>query len=276
VPPTTSNQYRGRLAPSPTGFLHLGHARTFWAAQQRAATAGGELLLRIDDLDRSRCRPEFVEAALEDLAWFGFHWAGHPIFQSQRIQLYRSAFEKLRAAKLIYPCVCSRRDVMLSLNAPHAGDDEPLYPGTCRDREFTDSELAGRQVNWRFRVPHGARVSFKDLRAGEQTFKAGRDFGDFVVWRHDDLPSYQLAVVVDDAEMQITEVVRGEDLLRSTARQLLLYDAFALRAPTYFHTPLMMDAAGRRLAKRHDSLSLRQLRSQGKTPAELRAGWLET
>lgn len=265
--------YRGRLAPSPTGYLHLGHARTFWFAQERAKAAGGELLLRIDDLDRARCRPEFVTASIEDLAWFGFQWSGAPIFQSARLALYQKAFEKLRAAGAIYPCVCSRRDVMQSLNAPHATDDEPIYPGTCRNKHFTPAELAGRQVNWRFRVPEGRIISFVDGRSGPHTFEASRDFGDFVVWRHDQLPSYQLAVVVDDSEMQITEVVRGEDLLRSTARQLLIYEAFGIKPPAHYHCPLVVDAAGRRLAKRYDSLSLRQLRALGRTPEQLRAQW---
>jgi glutamyl-tRNA synthetase len=269
----TAVSYRGRLAPSPTGYLHLGHARTFWTAQERAQAAGGELLLRVDNLDRARCRPEFVQASIEDLAWFGFQWSGQPLFQSQRIALYEAAFEKLRAARLIYPCICSRRDVMHSINAPHAGDDEPVYPGTCRDRNYSASELNGRQVNWRFRVPDGRQIGFADGRTGLHQFEAGRDFGDFVVWRHDNVPSYQLAVMVDDAEMRITEVVRGEDLLRSTARQLLLYEAFNIAPPSFYHCPLIVDAAGRRLAKRYDSLSLRQLREVGRTPEELRAQW---
>ncbi|HUS37708.1 MAG TPA: tRNA glutamyl-Q(34) synthetase GluQRS [Verrucomicrobiae bacterium] len=265
--------YRGRLAPSPTGYLHLGHARTFWIAQERARRSRGELLLRIDDLDRARCRPEFVDAAVEDLAWFGFRWTGEAVFQSQRMQLYEAAFEKLRDARLIYPCICSRRDVMSAINAPHAGDDEPIYPGTCRDRNFSEDELRGRQVNWRFRIRDGGQVSFIDGRSGPHFFEAGRDFGDFVVWRHDNLPSYQLAVVVDDLDMRITEVVRGDDLLRSTARQLLLYEAFKAAPPAFYHCALMLDASGRRLAKRYDSLSLRQLRALGKMPEELRAQW---
>lgn len=265
--------YRGRLAPSPTGYLHLGHARTFWTAQERARASAGELLLRIDDLDVARCRPEFVDACLEDLAWFCFRWDGEPIFQSRRLNCYAAAFERMRAAELIYPCVCSRRDVMSALSAPHAGDDEPVYPGTCRDREFTPEELSRRQVNWRFRVPDGRSVEFVDGRCGAQSFEAGRAFGDFVLWRHDNLPSYQLAVTIDDSEMGITEVVRGEDLLRSTARQLLLYEALGRSAPSFFHCELALDETGRRLAKRSDALSLRHLRAQGRTPEELRDGW---
>jgi len=263
--------YRGRLAPSPTGYLHLGHARTFWIARERARAASGELALRIDDLDGPRCRPEFVHASVEDLRWFGFQWIGEPILQSARIERYRAAFQQLRTSGFLYPCACSRRDVMLALSAPHAGEDEPVYPGTCRERRPEDT--AGKQINWRFRIPNGRSVEFADGRIGPQFFVAGKDFGDFVVWRHDDLPSYQLAVVVDDHDMAITEVVRGEDLLRSTARQLLLYEAFGWKAPAFYHAPLMLDDKGRRLAKRYDSLSLRQLRASGQSPAAIRAAW---
>lgn len=271
--------YRGRIAPSPTGYLHLGHARTFWTAQQRARERGGVLVLRNEDLDVSRARPEFVRAMLEDLPWFGFAWqegpdVGGPFApynQSERFPLYRAAFEQLRAGGFIYPCTCSRRDIQQAVRAPHAADDEVIYPGTCRGRQAL--EFGTQKCSWRFRVPDGESVSFVDGALGPQSFVAGRDFGDFVLWRHDDVPSYQLAVVVDDAAMQISEVVRGADLLVSTARQLLLYRALRLRPPEFFHCPLMLDERGERLAKRHESLSLRQLRAAGKSPAELRAGW---
>jgi glutamyl-tRNA synthetase len=265
--------YRGRIAPSPTGYLHLGHARTFWTAQERARAAGGKLILRVEDLDRARCRPEFTQAALEDLRWFGFRWDEGPFFQSERMPLYRDAFEKLRETKAIYRCVCSRQDVLRALNAPHPGEEEPVYPGTCREKNFTEEELRGRQTNWRFHVPDGWTISFEDGRLHQQAFVAGKDFGDFVLWRHDDVPSYQLAVVVDDAAMQITEVVRGEDLLMSTARQILIYEALGHTPPNFYHCPLMLDDAGERLAKRIASLSLRQLRATGKTPEQLRASW---
>jgi glutamyl-tRNA synthetase len=165
--------------------------------------------------------------------------------------------------------------VLRALQAPHQGEDEPIYPGTCRPQPDGDipPHSAGDAVSWRFRVPDGRRVSFVDGGCGPQTFVAGRDFGDFVVWRHDDLPAYHLAVVVDDAEMGITEVVRGADLLRSTARQLLLYEALGQPAPAHFHCPLMVDAQGVRLAKRHAALSLRKLRQQGATPEALRERW---
>jgi glutamyl-tRNA synthetase len=273
--------YRGRLAPSPTGFLHLGHARTFWIAQQRAQSHSGTLVLRNEDLDPDRSKPHFVTAMIEDLHWFGFHWQEGPdcggpygpYSQSERLEIYCAAFEKLRAAGLVYPCTCSRQDVLRALQAPHAGEDEPIYPGTCRPtagQAPNPSKDKAVRINWRFRVPEGAVISFVDGYYGPQEFITGRDFGDFIVWQHDGLPSYQLAVVVDDAAMAITEVVRGEDLLKSTARQLLLYKALGLTPPKFYHCPLMTDEAGARLAKRHDALSLITLRAKGATPEALR------
>lgn len=280
-------QYRGRIAPSPTGFLHLGHARTFWVAQQRAREHGGSLILRNEDLDPARSRPGFVRAFIEDLEWFGFKWSEGPDVggpfapynQSARTHRYRAALEKLRAGGFIYPCTCSRKDLQSVANAPHAADDEIIYPGTCREK---GSKLkvdgckfgeAATKAHWRFRVPDGEIVSFRDGHFGAQSFVAGKDFGDFVVWRNDDVPAYQLAVVVDDAAMDITEVVRGADLLVSTARQLLLYRAFGFTPPSLFHCPLMLDEHGQRLAKRHDALSLRALRASGKSPDQIRAAW---
>jgi glutamyl-tRNA synthetase len=279
-----SRPYRGRLAPSPTGYLHIGHARTFWTAQERANERGGVLVLRNEDLDRQRCKPEFVTAMLEDLRWFGLRWQEGPdvggpfapYTQSERMAHYRTAFQRLRSAGLIYPCCCSRQDVLRALQAPHQGEDEPVYPGTCRPQpgQCAPEVSAERAVSWRFRVPDGGQVDFVDGHFGLQSFKAGADFGDFVVWRHDDLPAYHLAVVVDDAAMGITEVVRGADLLRSTARQLLLFAALGHPVPNYYHCPLMTDERGVRLAKRNDALSLRTLRQQGVTPDALRKGWI--
>jgi len=271
--------YRGRIAPSPTGYLHLGHAQTFWTAQERARAHGGALVLRNEDIDSTRYRMEFVEAMIEDLKWFGFEWQEGPDIggpfapynQSERREHYLAALERLIAAGFVYPCVCSRSDVRAAARAPHAADeDEPIYGGTCR--QSRKSEIGDRKFAWRFRVPDGELVSFVDGNLGPQSFLAGKDFGDFVVWRPDDVPAYQLAVVVDDAAMQITEVVRGEDLLRSTARQLLLYRALNWPPPAFYHCPLLRDEAGVRLAKRHEALSLRQLRANGRSPAELRAG----
>ena len=275
----TSRNYRGRLAPSPTGWLHLGHARTFWIAQQRAEAAGGTLILRNDDLDRARCRPEYVAAMLEDLRWFGLRWsegpdvggAHAPYAQSTRNPHYLTAFETLRERGCIYPCTCSRQDVLRALAAPHEGEDEPIYPGTCRPLRRGKSETPRAGVNWRFQVPDGETITFTDSALGPHSEIAGRDFGDFLVWRKDGLPSYQLACVVDDAEMRITEVVRGADLLTSTCRQLLLYRALGLDAPAFHHTALMTDVNGIRLAKRDDATSLRGLRASGATPEKLRA-----
>jgi len=272
--------YRGRLAPSPTGYLHLGHARTFWLAQQRVRANGGTLVLRNEDLDSTRFKMEFVPAMIEDLKWFGFHWqegpdCGGPFApynQSGRMDVYRAALEKLRAGGFIYPCTCSRKDIRSAARAPHAEDDEVIYPGTCRENR--KSEIGNRKFAWRFRVPDGETIAFADGNCGEQRFVAGKDFGDFVVWRGDGVPAYQLACVADDAAMRITEVVRGADLLVSTARQILIYRALELTPPGFYHCPLWLDEAGVRLAKRHDALSLRTLRARGATPESLRQNWL--
>jgi glutamyl/glutaminyl-tRNA synthetase len=240
----------------------------------------GGLILRNEDLDRARCKPEFVSAMYEDLAWFGFQWQEGPdcsgpfapYSQSERVPRYRSTFEQLKASGAIYPCSCSRQDVLRALGAPHAGEDEPSYPGTCRPaKPSTFNFQPSTKINWRFLVPDGETISFIDGNLGPQEYVAGKDFGDFVLWRHDDVPSYQLAVVVDDAAMKITEVVRGEDLLKSTARQILLYRALNLAPPQFYHCPLLTDESGVRLAKRYDALSLRSLRSTGASPSELRA-----
>lgn len=228
----------------------------------------------------------------EDLLWFGFQWQegpdvggpSSPYSQSERMQFYRGAFEQLKASGAIYACTCSRQDVLRSASAPHAAEDEPIYPGTCRPvpprsgttlsiPEPPPSEKTGVGVNWRFRVADGEVIEFVDGHLGRQRFTAGQDFGDFVIWRQDDIPAYQLAVVVDDGAMKITEVVRGEDLLRSTARQILIYRALGLQAPSFYHCPLLCDESGQRLAKRHAALSLRNLRERGNTPEELRAEW---
>ena len=274
--------YRGRVAPSPTGHLHLGHARTFWIAQQRALDANGALILRMDDLDGPRCRPEFSAAAIEDLQWLGLRWhegsdvgGPHgPYTQSERIPLYLEAFERLRASGDIYPCKCSRQDVLRALSAPHEGEEEPLYPGTCRPPTPCVSSEKRSGMNWRFRVPEGEAISFHDGNCGAQQAVAGRDFGDFLVWRKDDMPSYQLACAVDDALMQITEVVRGADLIMSTFRQLHILRALGHTPPAFFHCDLMCDENGERLAKRNDALSLRTLRAQGRTPEQVRDSML--
>ena len=298
--PTPVSQYRGRLAPSPTGYLHVGHARTFWTAWQRARDAAGALILRMEDLDAERSRTIFAEAALEDLRWLGIRWhegpdrggPASPYQQSRRGSTYFEVWRRLMRGGFLYPCRCSRKDLAAALGAPHENsfpedeshgsngkleplDDEPVYPGTCRSLAGGIPQLPGilneeletpEGINWRFRVPDGEAIEFIDQNLGAQRFIAGRDFGDFVVWRRDGAPSYQLACVADDAAMGITEVVRGADLLKSTARQILLYRALGLDSPAWFHCRLVVDHNGRRLAKRHDSLSLRTLRKRGLTP----------
>jgi len=273
--------YTGRLAPSPTGLLHLGHARTFWIAFERARAAAGTLWLRDEDLDPQRSRPEFSAAMKEDLHWLGITWQ-HEMRQSDRLPHYHAALQQLLASGHAYPCTCSRKDLAQSTQAPHDDDDEPLYAGACRPASdlgapcpdsgtWEDRHQTFRPSNYRFRVPDGETIRFHDLHAGPQSFTAGVDFGDFLIWRKDNLPSYQLACVVDDAATHITEVVRGRDLLKSTARQILLERALSLPTPQYFHCDLLRDEQGVRLAKRHDALALRTLREQGLTPAQVRA-----
>jgi glutamyl/glutaminyl-tRNA synthetase len=258
--------YRGRIAPSPTGLLHLGHAQTFATAQERCRAENGTLIYRNDDLDGPRCNPEFAQAAMDDLRWFGLDWDEGPYSQSERMPLYIEAFEKLRTGGWLFPCKCSRKEIAAALSAPHAGDEEPPYPGTCRTCS-ADVERTG--VNWRFRVPAGREISFHDGHFGSQKATVGRDFGDILVWRKDDFPSYQLACVVDDALMGITEVVRGADLITSTFRQILIFEALGYPVPAFYHCPLVTDENGVRLAKRNDALSLRSLREAGVSPQSL-------
>ena len=242
------------------------------------------MVLRNEDIDAMRFKLEFVATMIEDLKWFGFEWQEgpdcggpfSPYNQSERFPFYRAALDKLRTGGFIYPCTCSRKDIQSAARAPHATDDgEPIYPGTCRGKLLsTVNAQPPARFNWRFRVPEGETLSFVDGHFGPQHFVAGKDFGDFVVWRHDDVPAYQLAVVVDDAAMKITEVVRGADLLKSTARQILLYRALNLQPPLFYHCPLLTDEDGVRLAKRHDALSLRKLSASGASPQLLRHEWL--
>lgn len=290
-----ASKYRGRLAPSPTGYLHVGHARTFFTAFQRARDAGGTLVMRLEDLDAERSRSIYTEAAYEVLRWLGIRWQEgptkggpfEPYIQSKRRNLYLEVWRKLLRRGFLFPCTCSRKDLAAAISAPHETggkaeplDDEPIYPGACRHKIGAAPQLPGPTraeldtpdgFNWRFRVPGGETIEFIDQNLGPQRFIAGVDFGDFVVWRRDGTPSYQLACVADDAAMHITEVVRGADLLKSTARQLLLYRALGLEPPRWFHCRLVLDQHGRRLAKRHDALSLRTLRQRGITPLNILA-----
>ena len=272
-----ARDYRGRLAPSPTGLLHLGHARTFWIAARRAQEHRGTLILRNEDLDPQRSRAEFVQAMLEDLTWLGIKWTEGPdcggpygpYSQSERRSHYLEAWRRLLDNGWIYPCTCSRKDLALAASAPNDADDEPIYPGRCRELIKPSQVDAPAGANWRFRVPEWKTIAFDDLHLGSQSFVPGKDFGDFLVWRRDDVPAYQLAVVMDDALMKITEVVRAADLLKSTARQILIFRALGLPVPAYYHCDLLRDDRGERMAKRHDSAGIRHLREIGLTPDQV-------
>jgi glutamyl/glutaminyl-tRNA synthetase len=213
----------------------------------------------------------------EDLRWLGVRWSEGPdcggpcapYSQSERRPQYLNAWQRLRDRGYIYPCTCSRKDLAAAATAPNDADDEPIYPGHCRSRTDAAQFQSPAGVNWRFRVPDGEAIHFADLNLGAQAFVAGKDFGDFVVWRRDDVPAYQLAVTVDDALMRITEVVRGADLLKSTARQILVFRALGYSPPVYYHCNLVHDANGLRMAKRNDAASIRHLRASGLTSAQV-------
>ena len=225
---------------------------------------------------------------VEDLRWLGIRWQEgpdvggpfSPYVQSLRREHYVRVWRVLLENGFLYPCSCSRKDLAEAAQAPHetaaAADpnDEPIYHGRCRNERLAADDPAG--TTWRFRVPDGVTITFVDLAAGAQQYTAGVDFGDFVVWRRDNVPAYQLAVVADDIEMEITEVVRGRDLLKSTARQILLYQALKRTPPAFYHCPLVADAGGKRLAKRSDALSLRHLRASGLSPDEVLRLWAES
>jgi glutamyl/glutaminyl-tRNA synthetase len=274
--------YRGRLAPTPTGHLHLGHARTFWIAQERARAAHGKLILRIEDLDQARCKLQFCQDIYEDLRWFGFDWQEGPDLsppgefgpygQIQRLDYYRAVWSELAQRRVIYPSPQSRKDVERAIAAPHEGDREIIFPQHLRPTDWEIVSDPG-SVNWRFPVPDGEVIEFVDHNAGPCKYIAGQDFGDFLVWRRDGFPSYELAVVADDHAMAISEVVRGEDLRLSTAKQILLYRALGWAVPQFYHCSLVRDAQGKRLAKRDQAVALRTLRAQGCRPEEIRQGW---
>jgi glutamyl-tRNA synthetase len=295
---------RGRLAPSPTGAQHVGNARTYLIAWLSARSRNAELLLRIEDIDSPRVKAGATELILEDLRWLGLDWDGEPVVQTNRLPLYEAALQKLRGQELVYPCTCSRSDVAEAASAPHGDHAAPMYPGTCAHRRSADAEMLGdRPYAWRFRMaevgvpalagagsdvgrlkPELQRVlssdsEFVDVFLGP-TRVDPNELGDFVVWKSAGTPAYQLAVVVDDADMGITEVVRGDDLVPSTPRQLLLYQALQWRPPQFVHVPLVVGPDGRRLAKRHGDTRLAALREAGVRPADLigllawSCGWL--
>jgi glutamyl-tRNA synthetase len=252
--------YVGRLAPSPTGAQHLGNARTYLIAWLRARSRGGRVLLRIEDIDSPRVKPGAAEQVCEDLHWLGLDWDEGPFAQTDRLPLYEAALRQLQARDLVYPCTCTRSDIELAASAPHLDHEGPAYPGTCAGRSSADAAgLAGRPYAWRFRAGSAA-VDFVDGYRGPVHGEAG---GDYVVWKSAGTPAYQLAVVVDDVAMGITEAVRGDDLIPSTPRQLLLYEALGLPAPRFTHVPLVVGSDGRRLAKRHGDTRLATMRAAG-------------
>lgn len=270
----------GRYAPSPTGALHMGNLRTALLAWLFARQAGGRFVLRIEDLDLPRVRPGATARMLADLRWLGLDWdegpevgGPHgPYFQSARQAIYDAALARLRAAGLVYPCYCTRAELARLASAPQAGDDAPRYPGTCRDLSAAERrarEAAGRRPALRFRAPD-APVHFRDTLHGPREESVAATVGDFLVRRSDGIVAYQLAVVVDDALMGITQIVRGDDLLPSTARQLALYAALGYSPPReYVHVPLLLDRQGARLAKRDGALGLDPVRASGAQPADV-------
>ncbi len=272
---------RGRLAPSPTGALHLGNARSFLIAWLSVRSRGGSLLLRMEDLDHPKVKPGSAQQALDDLHWLGLDWDEGPDMggpfapytQSERIPAYRGALDELRVRRLVYPCVCSRSDVEAAQGAPHPGEDGTRYPGTCRERfeHFDEAEatLPGNRLpGWRFRTPD-RKLFFHDVFHGSQTQNVHERIGDFVIARHADGAGYMLAVVVDDAAMGVTEVIRGDDLLATTHRQLLLHSALRLTPPAFTHVPLVVGENGHRLAKRHGDTRIAALRANGVPPEQV-------
>ncbi|MFT3710856.1 MAG: tRNA glutamyl-Q(34) synthetase GluQRS [Archangium sp.] len=251
--------HRGRFAPSPTGRLHLGNVRSALLGWLWARATSGEFLLRIEDLDRERCKPTFTEGIFEDLRWLGLDWDGEVLVQSARAATYDEVLRRLERAGLAYPCWCSRAEVARAASAPHVGEEGPIYPGTCRNGA---TPREGRSPAWRFRVPSGA-VTFDDSLRGRVTQDVEHEVGDFVIRRSDGVASYQLAVVIDDELSGVTHVLRGDDLLSSTPRQLLLQRALGYSTPQYAHVPLLMQSDGKRLAKRDGASTVAGLRQLG-------------
>ncbi|HYV40137.1 MAG TPA: tRNA glutamyl-Q(34) synthetase GluQRS [Gemmataceae bacterium] len=271
----------GRLAPSPTGAQHIGNARTYLIAWLLARAQGGRLILRIEDIDSPRVKAGAAEQACDDLSWLGLDWDEGPIVQTQRLSLYEEALTRLQRLERVYSCTCTRTDIERAASAPHAENEGPAYPGTCAGRRVADAaSLRDRPFAWRLRARPGA-CQFDDLYRGATTVDPATCGGDFVVWKSAGTPAYQLAVVVDDAANGVTEVIRGDDLIPSTPRQLQLYDTLGLTPPRFGHVPLVVGSDGRRLAKRHGDTRLAALRAQGVKPEALlgllawSCGWLE-
>ncbi len=279
--PACSAPVVGRLAPSPTGAQHVGNARTYLIAWLSARSRGGRVVLRMEDIDSPRIKPGAAEQALVDLRWLGLDWDGDPLIQTQRLPIYESALRQLQRDEQVYPCTCTRGDVERAASAPHAEHEGPVYPGTCAGRTAREAGALGLTPHsWRFRLP-GRTPLFTDVFRGPSEIDLTRNGGDFVVWKSAGTPAYQLAVAVDDAAQGVTEVIRGDDLLISTPRQLLLYQSFGLEPPCFGHVPLVVGPDGRRLAKRHGDTRLSALRAAGVQPQRLlgllawSCGWIE-
>jgi len=273
---------RGRFAPTPSGQLHLGNARTALLAWLQVRQAGGTFILRMEDIDKPRSRPHLAAQVLDDLRWLGLDWDEGPdnggpfapYTQSEREALYQQALETLRETGHLYPCYCSRAEIMAIASAPHGlAEEGPAYPGTCRHlspaqrAERAERMAPGKQPSLRFALPE-APQRFHDLLAGPQAFPPGHG-GDFVIKRADGIFGYQLAVVVDDALMQVTHVLRGWDLLDSTPRQILLYQALGWEPPAFAHVPLLFGPDNTRLSKRHGAVTLAGIRAAGTRPERL-------
>ena len=272
--PESTDAPVGRLAPSPTGLLHLGHARTFLLAWWHVRSRGGRILLRLEDLDAPRVAPYVRGTAEHDLAWLGLDWDGPPLVQSEGSERFRVATGELEHRGLAYACVCTRGDLRTAQSAPQQGVPELRYPGTCRGRFSSLAaarEQTGKTAGLRFRVPEGT-VQVVDGFAPPLACDVEAEVGDFLIAKRDGSPAYQLAVTVDDAYQGVTEVLRGDDLLPSAARQWHLQRALGLPHPAWFHVPLVVDDRGRRLAKRADDLSLAALRAEGVDPRAI-VGW---
>jgi glutamyl-tRNA synthetase len=280
TPALDASSVIGRLAPSPTGAQHVGNARTYLIAWLSARARGGRVVMRIEDIDSPRVKPGAAAQALDDLRWLGLDWDGEAWVQSRRLGAYQEALAQLQRRERVYPCTCSRSDVERAASAPHAEHEGPVYPGTCAARRASDVESLGFAPHaWRFRLPDRT-PTFRDEYRGEIALDLHHIGGDFVIWKAEGTPAYQLAVVVDDAAQGITEVIRGDDLLASTPRQLLLYEALDHHAPRFVHVPLVVGPDGRRLAKRHGDTRLSALRDAGVRPEALlgllawSCGWL--
>ena len=256
----------GRFAPSPSGRMHLGNLWSCLIAWLSARSAGGEMVLRLEDLDPDRCRREYCDQVMRDLEWLGLDWDNQPVYQSERTEIYAQAFAQLEQRGLVYPCYCNRAE-RLAASAPHRSDGVVLYGGRCRTLTAQQREELEqtRRPAWRLRVPD-EEYTFTDLLQGEYRENLERECGDFILRRSDGVYAYQLAVVVDDALMGVTQVVRGQDLLDSTPRQNYIQDLLGYPRPAYGHVPLLLSADGRRLAKRDRDQELGQLQQRFSAP----------